>query len=91
MILTHLLPTLSYIVNRGWIDRDSRHLPTYDEVTAPRRKNISGIDPEVREANDKGIFDAETGETVPDLDELEEFEDVADHFESTFNFRFEEP
>lgn len=31
------------------------------------------------------------GETIPDLDELEEFEDVADVFESTFNFRFEEP
>ena len=28
---------------------------------------------------------------LPDLDELEEFEDVADVFESTFNFRFEEP
>lgn len=33
----------------------------------------------------------EAGGRVPDVDQLEEFDEVADIFESTYNFRFEEP
>ncbi|KAF8311870.1 hypothetical protein DL93DRAFT_2060627 [Clavulina sp. PMI_390] len=71
---------LNYIFNRGWIDRESRHLPTYTDVTGRQSGSISKKE-EAEAAEDE----------VPDVDELEEFDELADVFESTYNFRFEEP
>lgn len=90
----------SYILNRGWIDRESRHLPTYSEVTGRASGSIAPAKPSKKAELDpyapgpSGSATrevAEDGAEVPDIDDLEEFDDVADVFESTYNFRFEEP
>ena len=90
----------SYIFNRGWIDRQSRHLPTYSELTghasgsiAPVRLHTgNNIDSDAVEGLSREPIElAGDGAEVPDVDELEEFDEVADVFESTYNFRFEEP
>jgi protein KRI1 len=90
----------SFIFNRGWIDRQSRHLPTYSEVTGRPSGTISpvqsqqscDINPNNVEGSSRRPRElTEDGAEVPDVDELEEFDEVADVFESTYNFRFEEP
>jgi protein KRI1 len=71
----------SYIFNRGWIDRSAGRVPTYKEVT-------KGV--KIKAANDEPHTGAEDdADANPELDD--EFEDVVDHFESSYNFRFEEP
>lgn len=90
----------SYILNRGWIDRQSRHLPTYSEITGHASGSIAPVQPQQSSGASSGVIEgpprgprelAEDGAEVPDVDELEEFDEVADAFESTYNFRFEEP
>ena len=81
-----LLNPLSYILNRGWIDRSAKRLPTYQEITGSSKKGKAraenGDEPQSdSEADDEG--------GAGDLDD-EEFEEVADRFESSYNFRFEE-
>ncbi|GJJ08425.1 hypothetical protein Clacol_002641 [Clathrus columnatus] len=67
---------MNYILNRGWVDRDAKRIPTYTEIT---RKNVNG--------NREGP--AEEENLLQDDDE--EFEEIVDNFESSYNFRFEEP
>ena len=67
-------------MNRGWIDRSAKRVPTYNEVTHEARDGAA----EGQNALDK------TGEDEKLIDE-DEFEDMADRFESSYNFRFEEP
>ena len=31
----HLIGFGRYVLNRGWIDRSDRHVPTYDEIVGP--------------------------------------------------------
>ena len=78
----------SYILNRGWIDKSARRLPTYKEITGKgkgKADSDSEADSSDAEAGAKGEVDG-----LPNEDE-DEFDDIADAFESSYNFRFEEP
>ncbi|KAH8115288.1 KRI1-like family C-terminal-domain-containing protein [Phellopilus nigrolimitatus] len=92
---------MNYILNRGWIDHSSHHVPTYNEVT--RSKNKKDKKPKGVNDNDSSQVDnvgasgsghGRAGESdsdaAEDFDE-EEFDDVVDTFESSYNFRYEEP
>ncbi|KLO11074.1 Krr1-domain-containing protein [Schizopora paradoxa] len=97
---------MNYILNRGWIDHSDRHIPTYKEITstkAPKAKTKKGVEIGIDDADvEDEPFNAE--ETVganedgsncvvdvPDDFDEEDFDDIADTFESSYNFRFEEP
>lgn len=75
---SHLTP--SYIFNRGWIDRDAKRVPTYKEITSngKSKSQAQGADSDFENGNDE-VLDSD------------EFDDVVDDFESSYNFRFEEP
>ena len=68
-------------MNRGWIDRSQKRLPTYKEVTTSKGKERAHEDDSEAEAESAGNAS---------LDE-DDFDDVVDRFESSYNFRFEEP
>lgn len=73
----------SYILNRGWIDRSSQRVPTYNEITSgPSTSNKRKTDVVDEEADG----DADVN-TLSD----NEFDEVAERFESSYNFRYEEP
>lgn len=77
----------SYILNRGWIDKSERRLPTYKEITSKSKgKAKATSDDDISSNSTDGENDG--GDSLVDE---EEFDDVADYFESTYNFRFEEP
>ncbi|KAI1786629.1 Krr1-domain-containing protein [Ganoderma leucocontextum] len=76
---------MNYILNRGWIDKSARRLPTYKEITG-KGKGKAESDLEDNKPNDEADENGEEG-----LMDDDEFEDVADAFESSYNFRFEEP
>jgi len=85
----------SYILNRGWIDRSAKRLPTYTEVTGVQnRKKATGpedertADADFSGSSSESEVDGGTNNVSEDEDE---FDDVADVFESSYNFRFEEP
>jgi len=69
---------ISYILNRGWIDRSEEHVPTYDEVVGKRDDE--------EQADNIGESSHPWGE----LDE-DDFDEKADEFETAYNFRYEEP
>jgi protein KRI1 len=83
----------SYILNRCWIDRSAGRIPTYREITDTmgKKKYLSKNDchsdaehSEITSQNGNVEGDAE-------ISADDEFEDLADTFESSYNFRFEEP
>lgn len=81
----------SYILNRGWIDRTTKRLPTYKEITGSKAngKEQAGFADEGASSEDEaGVskYEASIGNNSDD----DEFEEVADRFESSYNFRFEE-
>ncbi|KAK0450613.1 KRI1-like family C-terminal-domain-containing protein [Armillaria borealis] len=82
---------MNYILNRGWIDRSSTHVPTYREATSGRTKGKSKAKVEDDEDNSGSASDSHDLPTVDlDIDE-DDFEEIVDRFESSYNFRFEEP
>ncbi|ORX37669.1 hypothetical protein BD324DRAFT_622820 [Kockovaella imperatae] len=77
---------MDYILNRGWIDRSDRHVPTYDEVVANAEADLHDDAAEDEPRN------AEAGPSQPwGVLEEDEFDDKAEEFESAYNFRYEEP
>jgi len=87
---------ISYILNRGWIDRSAKRLPTYDEITSSfpgdneSRKNGKVLYPPPSDLNGE-LEDPDLEGNDEELDEDDEFEEILDRFESSYNFRFEEP
>ncbi|KZT61152.1 Krr1-domain-containing protein [Calocera cornea HHB12733] len=70
---------MNYILNRGWVDGSPRRNPTFEEATTLPPDNAShSHNP--------------TAEIIQELPEDDsEFEDITEKFESSYNFRFEEP
>ncbi|KAI9568797.1 Krr1-domain-containing protein [Boletus coccyginus] len=79
---------MNYIFNRGWIDHSNKRVPTYNEVvesSSKRSKRRSHVDSD-QNPDDDGR--EAPGTTISDE---ESFDDLADAFETSYNFRFEEP
>ncbi|KAG1739083.1 KRI1-like family C-terminal-domain-containing protein [Suillus paluster] len=88
---------MNYILNRGWIDKSARRLPTYKEIVKPTSKKGKAKDSVAEsdlEASDDGRGDATDGEQHVHeeiMDDDDDFVEIADAFETSYNFRFEEP
>ncbi|KAN0081344.1 KRI1-like family C-terminal domain containing protein [Tylopilus felleus] len=84
---------MNYIFNRGWIDRSNQRVPTYNEIVEPsskqskRKSARSQADSDVDQNPDNVEREAH-GATISDEDS---FDNLADAFETSYNFRFEEP
>ncbi|GAA94919.1 uncharacterized protein L969DRAFT_609411 [Mixia osmundae IAM 14324] len=72
----------NYILDRGWLDKSSRKLPSYSEmVEEPARKApVELEDPVPPQTRVDEAFDSED----------EEYEERADEYETKYNFRFEQ-
>ena len=81
-IISNKVRLCSYILHRGWIDRSARRLPTYKEITVGATSVKDPVTP---------AADASADANGELLDDDEEFDEVAERFESSYNFRFEEP
>ncbi|KAI0262233.1 KRI1-like family C-terminal-domain-containing protein [Gloeopeniophorella convolvens] len=82
---------INYILNRGWIDRSARRVPTYNEVTAHASSSKSRAtqpDTTVPGADSDAGADADADGSLGDENE---FDEIVERFESSYNFRFEEP
>ncbi|KAF8554912.1 hypothetical protein OG21DRAFT_1508303 [Imleria badia] len=83
---------LNYIFNRGWIDHSTRRVPTYKEIVEhsskqSKRKSATQADSDVDQNSDDDKREAQ-GAPLSDEDS---FDDLADAFETSYNFRYEEP
>ena len=84
----------SYIMNRGWIDKSSKRVPTYNEITSSKKsKGKARAQEEEEESMEAHQSDMEEN-VFPTNDpgvDSDDFDEIADRFESSYNFRFEEP
>lgn len=78
----------SYILNRGWIDKSARRMPTYKEITGSKKGKGK---PEADSDSEGSDDDDEVQEVKHQPLDEDDFDEVADRFESSYNFRFEEP
>jgi protein KRI1 len=87
-----LTSDFSYILNRGWIDRSTRHIPTYNEITVSKKGKSKAKGPLSNDVGSDSSSEGsdETNDEDNDIDE-DEFDDIVDRFESSYNFHFEEP
>lgn len=74
-------PPPSYILNRGWLDKKSKHIPSYKEITTGPEASTSGTS-SYTPSGSNAI-------NLLEDDSEEEFE-KAEEFETKYNFRFEE-
>jgi protein KRI1 len=90
----------SYILNRGWIDHSEQRIPTYDEITTSKkpekkskRKKTDEEDTLLPNETESQVQEASLGleEDLDSVDEEDDFDDLTERFESSYNFRFEEP
>jgi protein KRI1 len=83
---------VSYILNRGWIDRSAGRLPTYAEVTDIKKnkkgksKAKAAIEAEVSPEDEVPVTDGDAEDDAED-----NFDELTENFEASYNFRFEEP
>ncbi|KIR81491.1 protein KRI1 [Cryptococcus gattii E566] len=76
---------MNFILNRGWIDRSEKHVPTYDEVVGPSIEDVEEVATRIKSTKPK------SSHPWGELGEESDFEDRAEEFETEYNFRFEEP
>jgi protein KRI1 len=88
-LITYLFP--SYILNRGWIDRSAKRIPTYREITSSKRSRDEPSKSDDGEEDAAEKPDANDDDNSLNPSDEEEFEEIAERFESSYNFRFEEP
>ncbi|KAF5383395.1 hypothetical protein D9757_006159 [Collybiopsis confluens] len=84
---------MNYILNRGWIDRTAHRVPTYKEVISTKQKGKNRLqeeDEDTEESDSLEEDDKRPPTNDPEVDE-DDFEEIVDRFESSYNFRFEEP
>ena len=82
----HRRLSLSYILNRGWIDRETVAAPSSASLAASKSKSAAKK-AEKAKADDAALSADEGGDDAEDSD----FEDKEEEFEVKYNFRFEEP
>jgi protein KRI1 len=82
------------------MDHSSRRVPTYNEITnlssksSKRKSTRSQPNPDLDgsgEESEGAEQGGEGGGQVGTLSDEEAFDDLADAFETSYNFRFEEP
>ncbi|EJD50270.1 hypothetical protein AURDEDRAFT_182635 [Auricularia subglabra TFB-10046 SS5] len=69
---------LDYILNRGWIDKSAKRVPTYNESQPDADSSASDSGSEQHDGQEEGEDD-------------EVFEEAAEHFEEDYMYRFQEP
>jgi hypothetical protein len=83
----------SYILNRGWVDKDSKKLPTYKDIVGPSKAKKKSK--HTKDAEAEASSASEDGEEVQEADDAEfdedDFDEINEQFETSYNFRFEEP
>lgn len=88
---------VNYILNRGWIDKSAKRLPTYKEIVKPKStkgkaKNFAAESGSEASDEEQGnVADGNQRVHEHDIEDDNEFEEIADAFETSYNFRFEEP